>query len=339
MKSFASDNYSSVGSEIMQYLSVMNKGHAIAYGDDEHTHQAMALIQAELKTSGKVIFVFNGTAANTLALTLCAKSYHSIICSDCSHLYTHEVNAPVSRIGAKLVLVPHHHGKISAQQIEQAVLREKYWGRHNNLPYVVSIAQATEFGTVYSLQELHDISTVCKQHDLLLHIDGCRIYNAAVSLQTELADIVTYADIISLGGTKNGLMFGEAVVILNERLNDGTDFLQKQLLQLDSKMRYLSAQFIPFFKENLWQRYASHANSMSAILSSKLSALGFSIVHPVQTNQIFVTFPLEVIQKSQNKFPYYIFDQDKSTARLVTSFDSTEEDIDAFINLISEKIE
>ena len=250
----------------------------------------------------------------------------------------HEVGAPIAATGCKLITVKNQDGKLVPSELEKVIVQEREWGRHNNSPKVVSITQPTEYGTVYSLSELEAIHDVCKSNDLLLHMDGARIYNAAVALNTTLDMLTKHVDILSLGGTKNGLMFGEAVVIFNPTLKEGAPHLQKQLLQLDSKMRYLSAQFIPLFKQGLWKKYATQANKQCAYLAQSLEKLsGYTFAYPVQTNQIFTTIPKNVVHELQTSYsftyPYSFCDQQVDMARLVTSFDTTTSEIGDFIRI------
>jgi threonine aldolase len=336
MKSFASDNYSGIDPEILHAISAANTAHSPAYGEDVYTEKAIALLRKEFGTAAAIYFVYNGTAANTLALKAITKSHHAIICADCAHIYTQEVGAVVNFTGCSILPVPHQNGKLSAEGIEQAYLMSAFWGRHTNKSAVVSIAQATEYGTVYSLAELQAIAVVCKKYQLLLHMDGCRLANAAaalnVSLRTLTADIGV--DVLTFGGTKNGLLFGEAIIFFNAALAVEFEYIQKQGLQLHSKMRFLSAQFIPYLEKNLWHKNAAHANAMTQLLQTGLQKNpAIRIAYPVQTNQLFAYFPETVISATMAAFPYYVWDKTQSIVRLVTTFDTSEEDVSKFINL------
>ncbi len=337
MKSFASDNWATAAPEILAAISAANHGHAPAYGADEYTQKAMQLIKEQFDRLAEVIFVYNGTAANTLCLKVAADSYQSILAARDAHIVTSEVGAPCAATGAKLVTLEHTQGKINPADIAKAIAKETYWGTHSNLPRVLSLTQATEMGTVYTIDELAEISKICKKHNLLLHMDGCRLYNAAVFLNKSLNDITQYVDLLSLGGSKNGLLFGEAVVVFNPDLFERASYLHKQLLQLQSKMRFLSAQFIPFFEAKLWCDYASHANKMAQKLATGFAKhKSLKLVYPVQTNQIFVSMPKEMILTLQKEYPFHEFDKENNLARLVTSHDTTVEEVDGFLGLVEQ---
>lgn len=336
MKTFASDNFSPVADEIMQALHACNHQHVAAYGGDDYTKQATQLIKKEFIRELTLLFVYNGTAANTLALKSATRSHQSIITVDSAHIATHEVGAPMAVTGAKLVTIPHHEGKLTAKALLEQLHIEKSAGAHNNKPRTVSISQTTEFGSVYTLDELEAIARVCHDHQLILHMDGCRLYNAAITLSATLAEITQHVDVLSLGGTKNGLMFGEAVIFFNPALSEQSEYMQKQLLQLHSKMRYISAQFIPFFKDRLWYRYAEHANKMCAYLADQLCQFeSVTFMLPPVSNQIFARLPKDVIPVLQKSFPFYQLDPKDNLIRLVTSFDTSKKEIDDFMKCLS----
>ncbi len=332
MISFASDNYASVCPEIMQALIDANQHHAPAYGGDPVTEAAVTAVQRGLGTKAPVFFVFNGTGANTLALKAALRSFDSVICADTSHLHTHEVAAPINACGVKFMAKENRQGKLALEDIRQAYEEESRWGRHATRPRLVTISQPTEFGTVYTLDELAEIRALCDELDMLLHIDGCRLYNAAACLNCSLADMAKYADALSLGGTKAGLMFGEAVVFINETLADGFEYLQKQGLQLNSKMRYGAVQFSALMENDLWLKLATHSNAMAARLWQGLSGHeGVTAFCPVETNQLFIHLPKAVIPQLQEEFPFYTYDEATSMVRLITSHDTQPEQVDAFV--------
>lgn len=334
MKSLASDNYSGVAPEIIQAIIDANNNHAIAYGGDTYTEKAISLFKKNFGESIGVYFVSNGTAANVLGLKAVTRSHHSIICADSSHIMSHEVGAPVKAIGCMLLPIVNQSGKISAEAIEAEYQRAISWGRHSNLPRVVSIAQSTEFGTVYTLEELTAISQVCKKYNLIFHMDGCRLANAAVALNATFKEITADVgvDVLSFGGTKNGLMFGEAVIFLNKKLDIEFEYIQKQELQLFSKMRYLSVQFIPYLQDKIWHKNASHANAMCRKLYQGLSQRKeIRFAYPSDTNQIFAYLPESLIKATQHTIPYYVWDAKVNLVRLVTSFDTTDADIEKFL--------
>ena len=316
----------------MTALMEANQGHTPSYGNDSLTREAEGLIRKELGRDCKIFFVYNGTAANTLACKAVLRSIDSIICPDSAHIVTHEVGAPINATGSKMITVPASNGKINAGQIRQAHHDETYWGPHATRPKLVSITQSTEWGTVYTLKELAEIKTVCTELGMLLHMDGCRIYNAAASLGCSLSDLCEHIDILSLGGTKNGLMFGEALVFFDQAAADGFLHLRKQGLQLHSKMRYISSQFKALFTNNLWHRNADQANRMAARLAKGLQECeNIKLCCPVQTNQVFVTMPDELATNLQAVTAFYPNSPKPGIYRLVTSFDTGEEEIDHFI--------
>jgi threonine aldolase len=252
--SLASDNWSPAHPTILQAVINANGGFAPAYGADEWTIKAEQLIQSSFQKMCKVFFVPTGTGANIYGLKVACGRHESIICSNIAHINYQESGAPESMIGCKLLLVPHIDGKIAPNEICKKLRSERAFGKHCTKPRILSIAQPTEVGTVYSLEELRALSQLCSGENLLFHVDGSRIYNAAVHLNLDLHQMFDslQVDLLSLGGTKNGLLGAEALIIFNNALLEGSDHLQKQTLQLLSKMRYLSAQFIPFFQDDLW---------------------------------------------------------------------------------------
>lgn len=326
----ASDNCSPAHPLILQAIVEANSGFAPSYGTDPWTLQAQSLIQTILQTEAKVLMVPTGTGSNVFALKLACRTYESVICTDIAHIHVQETGAAEAVTGAKIWAVPGLQGKITPVAIWKKLRAERAFGKHSTLPKVVSITQPTEIGTVYTLDELKAISHLCKEEDLLLHIDGSRLYNAAHALGMALHEIVQAAspDILSLGGTKNGLMGAEALVIFNPLLQAGSDHLQKQTLQLLSKMRYLSAQFIPFFQNDLWRDLAGHANRKAKQLEKIVTETEeLTLSCPVQTNQIFFTAPLKWIPLIQEHVACYLWNGDRNELRFITSWNTSEEDI------------
>lgn len=335
MRSFASDNNSGIATEILQAIIDANQDHATPYGNDPYTEKAKALIQQNFGKTAIPYFVNNGTAANVLTLKAVTRSHHAIICADSAHLIVHEVGAAINFIGCALFTIPNENGKITAEKIEEKYLTTIN-ERHNNKPQVVSIAQTTEYGTIYSVAELKAIAAVCKKYQLIFHVDGCRLSNAAVALNTSLKEITADVgiDVMTFGGTKNGLLFGEAIIFFRKDLANEFEYIQKQGLQLNSKMRFLSAQFIPYLEKNIWQRNAQQANLMcQKLVQGLLKRSDIKLVCPVESNQMFAYFPQSVIEKTQAKFPYYVFNAKTGLIRIVTGFDTTEADIDEFLAL------
>lgn len=334
MISFASDNYAGALPEVMAAIVAANQGHMTAYGGDPITGQATALIQHSLNTDAPIYFVCTGTAANVLALKTMVLDYQSIIAPDCAHIVTLEVGAPAHLTGSKILLAESHQGKITAESIRQQYQQETFWGRHATEPKAVSISQPTELGTVYTLAELAEIRAVCDELKLTLHIDGCRIYNAAAALNCSLADLAQFADVLCLGGTKAGLMFGEALVFNNQALAHNFERRQKLGLQLLSKTRYVSAQFAALFTDDLGLKTAHHTNALAQRLWSGLQELRLTTSSPVETNQLFVALPEHVITPLQERYPFYVFNKESGLVRLIVSHDLTEEHVDDFLALL-----
>jgi threonine aldolase len=336
----ASDNWAPAHPLIMETLVEANKGYAPSYGSDPWTQEAQKLIHEVFQTPCKVLIVPSGTGANILGFKLSCRRHESIICTDIAHIQYQESGATESITGCKLLTVPHMEGKVTPNALIKKLRTERAFGKHSTSPRVLSITQPTEIGTVYTIEELSALSKICQEENLFLHIDGSRFYNAVISLQVSLHDIIeaAHVDILSLGGTKNGLMGVEAILIFNPALQEGSDHLHKQTLQLMSKMRYLSAQYIPFFKQNLWHSLASHSNQKAKEIAALIKATPhLSLSYPVETNQIFFTAPPSWIPLIQEDIFCYLWDQEKNEIRLIASWCTSDEDIKN-LELIFKKI-
>lgn len=327
-----SDNWSGAHETIINAVFSANEGYAAPYGGDTWTAQAVSLIQKAFKTDGKVFLVPTGTGANVLGLMLCCRRHESVICTDISHVHYQESGAFESIVGSKLLVVPHHQGKILPSEILKKLRSERAFGKHSTAPRVLSIAQPTEVGTMYSLDELRALGKLCKDEGLFFHIDGSRLYNAVAAQEIDLASIVseTNVDVLSLGGTKNGLMGAEALVILNPTIVAGSDHLQKQTLQLLSKMRFVAAQFIPYFSNELWRTLALTANRRAQEIASIIEAHPqCTLSYPVHTNQIFFTAPSHLVAQIQEKIWCLLWDQERNEIRFIASWSTTDEDVNA----------
>lgn len=330
-KNFCSDNCSGVCPEVMAALAGANQGHVPSYGNDELTAEADPLVKAALGRDCEIFYVYNGTAANTLACKAVLRSIDSIICAETSHIVTHEVAAPINATGSKIITVPDENGKITPALIRKAYENEAFWGQHATRPRLVTITQATEFGTVYTLEELAAIKAICDELGMLLHMDGCRLYNAAVYLNCSLADLCEHVDVLSLGGTKNGLMFGEALVFFNKEAADGFLHLRKQGLQLHSKMRFITAQFVALFTDELWKKNASQANKTALRLAEGvIKHPEIELHYPVQTNQIFLKMPEELAKRLMQVCDFAPFGMG-NVYRMVTSYDTTMNEVEFFL--------
>ena len=339
-RAFASDNWAGVHPEVLASLAAANVGHVPAYGEDSYTHEAVSRIRRELGEDAEVFLVFGGTAANVLCLQSMVQSHQAVICAETAHVHVHECGAAEKHIGCKLLPVPSPNGKITVAGIREHL--HDIGNEHHVQPRAITITQATEYGTVYTPQEIRAIADFAHSHSLLLHMDGARVFNAAAYLNVPLKAITSGAgvDALSFGGTKNGLMAAEAVVFFKSTLADDFEFKRMQNMQLSSKMRFIAAQFNALLTNNLWKRSATHANSMAQLLARGLSEIdGIRLTQEVQANEVFAIIPPKVIARVQEQWFFHVWNEKTSEARLITSFDTTEEDIADFIELTREKME
>ncbi|HEX5172390.1 MAG TPA: low specificity L-threonine aldolase [Cyclobacteriaceae bacterium] len=335
-KTFASDNYSGVHPSIMEGLLKANVGHAASYGADQWTRNAIEKFESYFGKSIDVYFVYNGTGANVSGLRAITQSYNAIICSDLAHINVDESTAPEGFTGCKLITIPTTDGKIYPHQIEARIQRLD--DPHHPQVKVISISQVTEYGTVYSVKEIAAIAEVARKHNILLHMDGSRICNAAVSLGRDFKEFThdVGVDVLSFGGTKNGMMFGEAVIFFNTSYSVPFKFIRKQSMQLHSKMRFIGAQFEALLSDELWKINASHSNAMAKLLEGKLRKLtSLKITQKVDANSIFMILPSAVTQKMQDEFFFYVWNEHTSEVRLMCAFDTTAEDVELFTERLS----
>lgn len=339
MKTFASDNFASVHPTIMEALQRVNVDHAMAYGADPHTKEAEERIQALFGSETETYFVYNGTGANVVALRCLLNPFEAAICAKTAHINVDECGAPEWMTGSKLITLPTEDGKLTPEQI-QTVLHG-FGDQHHVQPKVISITQSTEYGTLYSLSELKAIADLAHAHQMYLHVDGARIANAAAALSCTLKELVTdtCVDVLSFGGTKNGLMFGEAVVFLRKELAKNAKFYRKQSAQLCSKNRYIAAQFNALLTDNLWLENARHANRLAQkLLESVKNLPGVTITQTAQVNAVFARIPKEVIPVLQEKNFFWIWNEETGEVRWMTAWDTTEEDVEAFTKLLAETL-
>lgn len=329
-RTFASDNYAGVHPEVMDALVRANADHAGSYGADVYTERAVQLFRHHFGNDAEIFLVYNGTAANTLALSALTKSYNSIICSSLAHINVDESTAPEKFTGCKLIIIDAPDCKLLPEQIESRI--QRIGDQHHPQAKVISISQATEYGTVYSVDEVRAISAVAKKHNLYLHMDGSRISNAAVSLGVDFRSFTRDAgvDVLSFGGTKNGMMFGEAVVFFNKDLASDFSYIRKQGMQLHSKMRFIGAQFEALLSNDLWKRNAMHANQMAQKLAEVIRKAGGKITQRVDANGVFAMLPQHVIAPLQAERFFYVWNDVTNEVRLMCSFETTEEDIEVF---------
>lgn len=334
---FASDNVTGVSPEIMAALNAANQGVAMPYGQDEYTQRLETQFKELFETDVTVFPVATGSAANSLALSVMTPPFGAIYCLAESHINVDECGAPEFYTGgAKLVTLPGSDGKIQAADLALVLERAGAGVVHHVQPASVSITQATEAGTVYTPDEIHALAEVAKRHNLYLHIDGARFANAVASLECSPADLTWRAgvDVLCFGATKNGAMAAEAVVFFDSALAKTFGYRRKRSGHLFSKMRFLSAQLEAYINENLWLRNASHANQMAKKLAQGLVGLpGVKLCYPVEANEIFIQLP-EAVSSSLLADGFYFYHwggEDSTTVRLVTAFNTSEADVNAFI--------
>ena len=338
-RSFASDNNAGVHPEIIKAIKAANEGHVIAYGDDPITARAVKLFQKHFGPDIAVYFVFGGTGANVLGLKAITRSHQAIICAETAHVNVDECGAPENFTGCKLLAIPTSDGKLRVEQIKP--LLHGIGVEHHVQPAVISISQATEMGTVYTKKELKTLALFAHEHGMLLHVDGARLSNAAVSLETSLKEITADVgvDVLSFGGTKNGMMYGEAVVFFNPKLAGEFKYIRKQGMQFSSKMRFISAQFEAMLSGNLWRRGPEHANRMARLLAGELAKLSqIKITQPVEANGVFAVIPKKYIPALQKKYFFYVWNEEISEVRLMASFDTSEDDVRDFVKFVRKTV-
>jgi len=338
-RGFASDNNSGVHPEVFAAMQACNEGHVVGYGDDVYTEQAVSQLKNIFGKDTEIYFVFTGTAANVIGLRNITHSFNSVICAETAHIEEDECGAPEFFTGCKIIPVPASGGKINAGVITPHLRGFDF--EHHAQPRVVSITQATELGTVYRPGEIRALSEVIKPHGMYLHMDGARIANAAAFLEMDLKSLTRDAgvDVLSLGATKNGGMYGEAIIFMNSGLADFFKYYRKQGMQLASKMRYIAAQFTSLFSNDLWLQNARHSNRMARYLADQIAGIPeIKITQPVESNGVFAQVPASIIPKLQQEFFFYVWDESRSIVRWMTSWDTTPEDIDRFCLLIKQLV-
>ena len=334
-RGFASDNNAGVHPEILSALQKINDGHTIAYGDDVYTASAIEKIKQILGRKARPWFVFIGTAANVLGLDAATKPYNAIICAETSHIHEDECGAPERWTGCKLLSVATVDGKLTIEGIERHIYGIGF--EHHSQPRIISITQSTEMGTVYTIDEIKKITEYAHDRDMLVHMDGARISNAAASLNCSFKELTVDAgiDILSFGGTKNGMMYGEAVVFFRRDLDQDFKYLRKQGMQLASKMRYISAQFERYLDEDIWLQNARHANKMAKLLEREVNSInGISITQAVESNGVFAIIPKEYISALQEEYFFYVWNESRGEVRWMCSWDTTENDVMSFTTLL-----
>jgi len=338
-RGFASDNYAGIHPEILQAIGRANGGHQVAYGADVYTRHLQGVFQQHFGAGATAYPVFNGTGANVVSLQAMTERWDAVICAESAHINVDECGAPERVGGLKLLAVPTALGKLTPELVERAA-----GGRgdeHRAQPRVVSITQSTELGTCYSAGEIAAIVQVAHARGLAVHLDGARIANAAACLDAPLRAFTTDVgvDVVSFGGTKNGMMIGECVVVLNPEAVRGMPFLRKLSMQLASKMRFVSVQFDALLSGDLWLRNARHSNAMAARLAAAVRGVdGVEVQRPVQANSVFAILPAAVTERLQERYPFYVWDESSGEVRWMTSFDTTEADVDGFAAALTQEM-
>lgn len=335
-RGFASDNNSGVHPTILKAINDANNGHVTGYGNDPYTELAIEKFKELFGENIDVFFVFNGTGANVLSISTLVHSFNSVICPVTAHIIVDECGAPEKISGSKLIPVRTKNGKLSPELIKPHL--HGFGFEHHSQPGMVSISQVTELGTVYTVNEIKAISELAHHNNMFLHLDGARIANAAVALDLDFKSFTSDAgvDIVSFGGTKNGMMMGEAVVIFNKELSKNTKYIRKQSAQLYSKMRFVGAQFSAYFENDLWMMNAAHSNKMASILAEKAKALGIKITQNVDANGVFAILDDKIRDELQKEYFFYPWDENNHEVRWMTSFDTTIDDINQFCKKLEE---
>jgi threonine aldolase len=331
-RSFASDNTAPIAPEILAAIVAANEGDAVGYGEDDWTAGAVARFREHFGPATDVFFAFNGTGANVAALSSLLRPWEAVLCPASAHLQTDECGALERFAGSKVIPIPTDDGKLRVRDLEPYLRAGT--DVHFVQPRAISISQSTELGGVYERDEVEELAQYAHRHGLFLHVDGARLSNAAAALQTTPRALTVDAgvDVLSFGGTKNGLMLGEAICFFDPSLHSGTaPFVQKQAMQLASKMRYLSAQFAALLTDDRWLRFAAHANAMSALLRDRVNAIdGIRITRPVRCNAIFATLDRAAIERVRREFFFYVFDEGLPEVRWMTHWATRPLDVEEF---------
>ena len=338
-RGYGSDNHSGISPEILKAIADANVDHALAYGDDEWCIRTEELFRQHFGPQAKVYFVFNGTGANVLNIDAMCRSHEAVVCAETAHINVDECGAPQRVVGCRLLTVDTPDGKLTPDFVRTRL--HGFGFEHHSQPRAISITQSTELGTLYTLDEIRALADLAHSYNMYLHVDGARLANAAVALGCTFKEMTTDlgVDCLSFGGTKNGMLMGESVVMLNPALDVDLKYRRKQMTQLCSKMRFVAAQFEAYLNTGLWRRNAEHSNRMAQLLNSQLLSLSsqhpsLKIMYPVQVNSVFVQLPAEVWHALQKEYFFYDWDEAQNVVRWMCSFDTSEEDIQGFVSAL-----
>ena len=339
-RGFASDNFAGAHPSVMKAIAAANEGHAGAYGADPWTTACEERFREHFGPASRAFPVFNGTGANVVCLRAGLRPFEAVICAASAHLAVDECGAPEALAGVKLLTVPTDDGKLTPELADRTI--ERVGDQHAVQPRLLSISNATELGTVYAVSETRALADFARSRGLLLHVDGARLANAAAGLDTSLGSLTSDAgvDLVSFGGTKNGLLFGEAVVVLGDSLGGGLEFVRKQSMQLASKTRFLSAQLAVLLEDELWLRNARHANAMARRLADAVGPIeGVELTQAVEANAVFATLPRPAIERLlealPGELPFYVWDERRDEVRWMCSWDTTSDDVDRFAEAVA----
>lgn len=340
-RGFGSDNHSGISPEIVEAIQKANVEHALAYGDDEYCKRTELLFKQLFGDKAETYFVFNGTGANVLNIDAMCRSHHAVVCAETAHINVDECGAPQRIVGCKLLTVPTSDGKLTPELVRTQL--HGFGFEHHSQPRAISITQSTELGTLYTLDEIKALADLAHEYNMFLHVDGARLANAVAALSRDMGREVSFkemttdqgVDCLSFGGTKNGLLMGESAVILNPALDVDMKYRRKQMAQLCSKMRFVAAQFEAYIQTGLWRRNAEHSNRMAQLLNEGLRNVeGVRVMYPVQVNSVFVQMPRESWHALLDDYFFYDWDEDANVVRFMCSFDTTEQDIDNFVEAV-----
>lgn len=334
-RGFGSDNQSGVHPSVLAAIAEVNVGHVPAYGEDVFTERAHAVLRCHFGEDTQIAFTFNGTGANVVSLATLCHPWDSVICAATAHINTDECGAPEHVANIKLVTIETPDGKLTPELVRPHLTGFGF--EHHAQPKVISISNVTELGTVYAPEELRALAHLAHEHGMSLHVDGARICNAAATLGVSLSAISVDAgvDVLSLGGTKNGMLAGEATVLFGDTRSEYLPYVRKQSGQLSSKMRFVSAQFLAMFEGDIWLECARHANAMAEQLADGARRLGIEIAYPVDANEVFAVLPREITPGLQERFRFYVWDEATNVVRWVCSWDTAKEDVDALLSAIA----
>lgn len=332
--SFASENYMGAHEAFIEAIKVANNNPEPSYGNDSYTEKVTRSFSEHFERDTGVLFAFNGTGANNLALSCLVKPYSAVYCADTAHIYVDESTAPEAFLACRIYPVPSKDGKIIIEDLERKLAR--IGDVHHPQAAVISISQPTEYGTIYSVDEMNAFGELARKYSLKLHVDGARFFNAVAASGKSFYELTSHVDVLTLGGTKNGMLFGEAVLFFNK--SDANPFLLKRSMQLASKMRFISCQFLTMFENMLWNKLATHANNLAMHFSKGLRDIpGIELTRPVETNAVFARMPPDLYRWLQSEVSFYLWNEQQQESRFMFSFNNTEQEVEKILKHLKNK--